>query len=206
MILYSDRLVASGPMAAGIDESVGKNYRLPDHPNTVQDVTYQTTLSLKMLIWTISTNPFKKGSLQLNWPQFYNVRGSQLPERITSQCGNNGSRGVADIWVANGFTCRANIERSIGSLVELTLNVQFSEIEPKIKRSIFSLIKRPVTLHKYNKYIHRQFSHEKYISLQSFSTESGYWEQQLCLNTKNEWSQGDQIYQPWNPAFFYPES
>ena len=81
------------------------------------------------------------------------------------------------VWVANGFTCRANIECSIGSpcsLVELTLNVQFSEIEPEIERSIFSLINRPVTLNIYNKYIHRQFSHEKYISLQSFITESGY--------------------------------
>ena len=76
--------------------------------------------------------------------------------------------------MANGFTCRANIERSIGSLVELTLNVQFSEIEPEIERSIFSLINWPVTLIIYNKYIHRQFSHEKYISLQSFITESGY--------------------------------
>ena len=63
----------------------------------------------------------------------------------------------AAVWVANGFTCRANIERLIGSLVELTLNVQFSEIE----RSIFSLMNWPVTLNIYNKYIHRQFSHEK---------------------------------------------
>ena len=81
------------------------------------------------------------------------------------------------VWVANRFTCRAHIERSIGSLVALTLNVQFSEIEPEIERSIFSLISRPVTLNIYNKYIHRQFSYEKYISLQSFFTESGYWEQ-----------------------------
>ena len=43
--------------------------------------------------------------------------------------------GGAVIWVANGFTCRAKTERSIGLLVELTLNVQCSEIE----RTIFSL-------------------------------------------------------------------
>ena len=61
-------------------------------------------------------------------------------------------------------------ERSIGSLVELTLNVLFSKIE----RSIFSLINQPVTGNIYNKYIHREFSHEKYISLQSCITEAGY--------------------------------
>ena len=82
----SDTLMAPGPMA----------YRLPDHPSTVQDVTYQTTLSLKMHVWTISTNPPKRGDLQLNWPHFYNVPGSQLPEGSTFQCGNNESRGVAD--------------------------------------------------------------------------------------------------------------
>ena len=67
-----------------------------------------------------------------------------------------------------------NVQLVHKSLVELTLNVQFSEIEPEIKRSIFSLIDWPVTLNIYNKYIHGQFSHEKYISLQSFITESGY--------------------------------
>ena len=65
----------------------------------------------------------------------------------------------AGLWVANGFTCRANIERSIGSLVQLTLNVQCSEIE----RTIFSLTNWSLTLNIYNKYIHRQFSHEQYI-------------------------------------------
>ena len=65
----------------------------------------------------------------------------------------------ANVWVANGFICRANIERSIGSLVELTLNVQFSEIE----RTIFSLTNWSLTLNIYNKYIHQQFSHEQYI-------------------------------------------
>ena len=79
-------------------------------------------------------------------------------------------------------TCRANIERSIGSLVELTLNVQCSDIE----RTIFSLTNWSLTLNIYNKYIHRQFSHEQYILIQSFITESGYWEQKLCLNTGNE--------------------
>ena len=65
--------------------------------------------------------------------------------------------------MANGFTRRANIKRSIGSLVELTLNVQFSEIQPEIERTILSLTNWSLTLNIYNKYIHRQFSHEQYI-------------------------------------------
>ena len=61
-----------------------------------------------------------------------------------------------------------------------------------IKRSIFwnrtlffSLKNRSVTLNRYNKYIHRQFGHEKYISLQPFITKTWYWEQKLWLNTEN---------------------
>ena len=69
----------------------------------------------------------------------------------------------ASVWVANGFTCRANIERSIGSLVELTLNDQFSEIEPEIERTIFSLTNWSLAMNIYNKYIHRQFSHDQNI-------------------------------------------
>ena len=74
--------------------SVRLLYRLPDE--SIQDVTHNKKLSIKMLAWLISSDPARRGGSRLNWPHSSRVPGSLGHGNSTHLSEDSGCYGVAD--------------------------------------------------------------------------------------------------------------